>query len=127
MVDVIVITGRTTDQGVTIDEKLSEEYVKAVAFCEMNEDDMRTIGVREGEKVKVKTDFGEVVLFAKKAVIKDLELPKGVVFIPMGPYANQVVGRSTGSGTPQFKGVRGTVKPVQEDIKPVEELLKVVK
>ncbi len=127
MVDVIVITGRTTEQGVSIDEKLTDEYTKAVALCEMNEEDMKAINVKEGDRVKVKTDSGEVVLFAKKAVIKDLELPEGVVFIPMGPYANQVVGRSNGSGTPQFKGIRGSVEATHENIKPVEELLKVVK
>ncbi|AEA46407.1 molybdopterin dinucleotide binding domain-containing protein [Archaeoglobus veneficus] len=127
MIEVIVITGRTTDQGMTIDEKLSNDYMKAVCYCEMNERDMSVIGVNEGDRVKIKTEFGEVVLYAKKAVTKDLELPEGVVFIPMGPYANQVVGKSNGSGTPQYKGIKGYVEATQEDVKPVEELIRVVK
>ena len=121
--DVIIITGRTTDQGMAIDEKLSEEYMKSVAFCEMNEEDMRIIGVKDGDRIKVKTEFGEVVLFAKKSAVEDLEIPRGVVFIPMGPYANQVVGGRNGSGTPRFKGIKGVVEATQEEVRTIRELV----
>ena len=123
MIEVIVITGRTTDQGITIDEKLSNEYMRAVSICEMNEKDMKKIGVKEGDRVLVKTELGEVVLYVKKAEEEDLQPPEGIVFIPMGPYANRVVGILTGSGTPQYKGVKATVEKTNKNVLSIEEII----
>ncbi len=119
MIEVEIITGRTIDQGKTVEEKLTEEYFKAVSYCELNEEDFKTLGLSEGDRVKVKTEFGEVVVFAKIG-----DVPKGVAFIPMGPYANQVIDPSTdGTGMPQFKGVKGTVEKTDENVLSVKELL----
>ncbi|MBE8540404.1 molybdopterin dinucleotide binding domain-containing protein [Geoglobus acetivorans] len=119
MIEVEIISGRTIDQGKTVEEKLSEEYFKAVSYCEMNEMDFKKLGLKEGDRVKVKTEFGEVVVFAKIG-----ELPRGVIFIPMGPYANQVISDDTdGTGMPRFKGVRGIVEKTEENVKSVRELL----
>ncbi|AIY89522.1 molybdopterin dinucleotide binding domain-containing protein [Geoglobus acetivorans] len=119
MIEVEIISGRTIDQGKTVEEKLSEEYFKAVSYCEINETDFKKLGLKEGDRVKVKTEFGEVVVFAKIG-----ELPRGVIFIPMGPYANQVISDDTdGTGMPRFKGVKGTVVKTEEDVKSVRELL----
>ncbi len=122
MVDVVLITGRTLDQGATVEEKLTEEYFKAVSYIELSEEDFKALGLQEGDRVKVKTDFGEVVVFAKKA-----NLPKGLAFIPMGPYANQVVDPSTdGTGMPQFKGVKAVVEKTDEAVRSVKELLEAI-
>ncbi|MCS7144848.1 MAG: tRNA CCA-pyrophosphorylase, partial [Archaeoglobaceae archaeon] len=80
MVVVELISGRTLDQGATVEEKLTEEYFKAVNYIELSEEDFRALGLKEGDKVKLKTEFGEVVVFAKLG-----DLPKGLAFIPMGP------------------------------------------
>ncbi len=119
MIEVEIISGRTIDQGKTVEEKLTEEYFKAVSYCELNEEDFKELGLSEGDRVKIKTEFGEVVVFAKVG-----DLPKGMVFIPMGPYANQVIDPSTdGTGMPQFKGVKGTVEKTAENVLGVKELL----
>ncbi|WP_456369786.1 molybdopterin dinucleotide binding domain-containing protein [Geoglobus sp.] len=119
MIEVEIISGRTIDQGKTVEEKLSEEYFKAVSYCEINEEDFRKLGLKDGDRVKVKTEFGEVVVFARVG-----EVPKGVIFIPMGPYANQVIADDTdGTGMPRFKGVRGTLEKTDEEVKSVKELL----
>ncbi|MDF2957928.1 MAG: Formylmethanofuran dehydrogenase subunit D [Candidatus Alkanophagales archaeon MCA70_species_1] len=121
MVRVKLITGRTIEQGQNLENKLSEEYQKAVAVCELNEDDMKEIGVSEGENVKVKTQFGEIVVVAKKASAN----PKGIAFIPMGPWANAVIGGDThGVGMPQFKGIDAEVEKTSEKVLPVKELMK---
>ncbi len=119
MIEVEIISGRTIDQGKTVEEKLSEEYFKAVSYCEINEEEFRKLGLKDGDRVKVKTEFGEVVVFARVG-----EVPKGVIFIPMGPYANQVIADDTdGTGMPRFKGVRGTLEKTDEEVKSVKELL----
>jgi formylmethanofuran dehydrogenase subunit D len=117
-----LITGRTLDQGATVEEKLTEEYFKAVSYIELNEEDFKQLNLKEGDRVKVTTDFGEVVVFAKKA-----ELPKGVAFIPMGPYANMVIDPATdGTGMPQFKGIKARIEKTEEKVKTIKELLEAI-
>lgn len=122
MLEVEVISGRTLSQGATVEEKLTEEYFNAVNYAEMNEEDFESLGLQDGDRVKVKTEFGEVVVYAKKG-----SLPKGIVFIPMGPYANMVIDPSTdGTGMPQFKGVKGVVEKTDEKVLSVKELLEAI-
>jgi formylmethanofuran dehydrogenase subunit D len=81
--------------------------------------DYSALGVSEGGNVLVKTKFGEVVVSAKM----DAGLPSGVIFIPMGPWANAVVGPDTGGcGTPQFKGVEVEVEETKMAVMDVKEL-----
>jgi len=123
MIEVEVISGRTLDQGATVEEKLTEEYFNAVNYCELSEEDYNALGLAEGDKVKVKTEFGEVVVFARKSD----ELSKGTVFIPMGPYANQIIDPSTdGTGMPQYKGIKGVIEKTDEKVLSIKELLEVI-
>jgi len=122
-VEVEIISGRTLDQGATVEEKLTDEYFKAVNYCELSEDDFNALGLGEGDRVKVKTEFGEVVVFA----VKNKDLQKGMAFIPMGPYANMIIDPNTdGTGMPQFKGIKGTVEKTDEKVLTVKELVEVI-
>jgi formylmethanofuran dehydrogenase subunit D len=115
----IIISGRTLGQGATCEAKMSSEFFKATSFCALSEGDYSALGVSEGGNVLVRTKFGEVVVSAKK----DEGLPPGVIFIPMGPWANAVVGTETGGcGTPQFKGVEAEVEGTKMQVKDVREL-----
>ncbi|NHW23786.1 MAG: tRNA CCA-pyrophosphorylase [Archaeoglobales archaeon] len=122
MLVVELISGRTLDQGATVEEKLSEEYFKAVNYIEFSEEDFKSLGLKEGDRVKISTEFGSVVVFAKKG-----EIPKGLAFIPMGPYANAVIDPATdGTGMPQFKGVMAKIEKTEEKVKTVRELLEAI-
>ncbi|MEM0332028.1 MAG: molybdopterin dinucleotide binding domain-containing protein [Archaeoglobaceae archaeon] len=122
MIEVEIVTGRTLDQGATVEEKLTEECFKAVSYIELSEDDYGALNLKDGDRVKVKTAFGEVVVFAKKA-----DLPKGVAFMPMGPYANAVIDPDTdGTGMPRFKGVKAKVEKTEEKVLSVKELLEAI-
>lgn len=115
----IMISGRTLGQGATSETKMSSEFFKATSFCALSELDYSALGVSEGGNVLVKTKFGEVVVSAKM----DAGLPSGVIFIPMGPWANAVVGPDTGGcGTPQFKGVEVEVEETKMAVMDVKEL-----
>ena len=86
---VSLLTGRTVDQGKGKEYgKLSEEYQQSVAICQIDPDDMKSLGIRENSNVKVITDFGSVVLKAVKSA--RAPHPK-VVFIPYGPWASIVM------------------------------------
>lgn len=115
----IMISGRTLGQGASCEAKMSPEFFKAVAFCTLSEEDYRSLGLSEEENVLVSTEFGEVVVSARR----DGGLPSGVIFIPMGPWANAIVGPETGGcGTPQFKGVEAEVEGTKMPVKDVREL-----
>jgi formylmethanofuran dehydrogenase subunit D len=115
----IMISGRTLGQGATCEAKMSPQFFKATSFCALSELDYNALGVAEGGNVLVRTKFGEVVVSAKM----DAGLPSGVIFIPMGPWANAVVGPETGGcGTPQFKGVEAEVEKTKMAVKNVREL-----
>ena len=126
-INVDVITGRTLKQGSYVDSKLSKEYFDAVAVCEINPEDCAKLGTKTGDRVKVKTEYGEVVVFVKESK----EVPEGIIFIPLGPYANMVIDPDTkGTGMPMFKGVKGTVEKTEDEVLQlddiIEELSKVV-
>jgi len=119
-INVDVITGRTLKQGSYVDSKLSREYFEAVAICEINPDDCMKLGVRSGDKVKIKTDYGETVVFVRESK----EVPEGIVFIPLGPYANMVIDPDTkGTGMPGFKGIKGIVEKTDEIVLQLDEIV----
>jgi formylmethanofuran dehydrogenase subunit D len=120
--EVSFVTGRTIDQGCGKEYgKLSEEYLNSVAICEMNPEDMKKLKLRDGDKVKVTTNFGSVVVKSKKS--KRIRLP-GTVFIPYGPWANLVLASNTdGTGMPLLKGVQADVEPTDADVLGLPDLL----
>src|SRR3989304_5979582 len=101
---VILLTGRTLRQGQGKEYgKLSERYWKSVTICEIDPEDMKDLGVKEGQNVKITTDYGSVVLGA----VKSLRAPhRNVVFVPYGPWISIVMNSKThGTGMPSFKGI----------------------
>jgi len=122
---ILILTGRTIDQGCRKEiSKASREYVEAVAICEMNGEDMKRLGIKDGDNVKVTTRFGSVVLIAKRS--KRMRSP-GIAFIPYGLWANQVMGSETdGTGMPLLKGVPAEIEPTEGHVSTTEDLVKSV-
>jgi len=121
---VSLLTGRTIDQGKGKEMgKLSKEYLESVVICQMDPNDMKSLGVKENTNVKVITDFGSVVLKAMKSA--RTPHPK-VVFIPYGPWANVIMNpRTHGTGMPSFKGIPGEIEPApNEKVLSLQNLLK---
>jgi len=119
---IIILTGRTIDQGCGKEiGKTSKEYMENVAICEMNEEDMKKLGIQDGDRVKVTTEFGSVVLTAKKSRrIRS----SGTVFIPYGAWANCITGPHTdGTGMPLLKGLPAHVEPTEEKVLPIRDLI----
>lgn len=121
---VILVTGRTIDQGVGKEQgKTSEQYFNNVSVCHVDEADLLRLRIKEKTNVLISTKHGFVVLRA----LKSLRGPHpGLVFIPYGPWANAVVDPETdGIGMPSLKGISAEIEPASN--KPVlsmKELLK---
>ncbi len=104
-----LITGRTADQGQGLHEgKDSEAYRLATTLVEMNPEDMARLGIAEGQTVQVQTASGQTTALAHAGT-----LPSGMIFVPMGPTANELIGVETEStGMPPFKGLTAGVKHI---------------
>jgi formylmethanofuran dehydrogenase subunit D len=111
MLEMLLITGRTIDQGRSLEGgKIGDEAIIATGSAFLDQEDMKKLEILNGTLVKVKTKFGEVVVRAR---ISPEQPHPGIVFIPMGIYANAVIDPETDSTSmPSFKGVKATVEKV---------------
>jgi formylmethanofuran dehydrogenase subunit D len=119
---VTLLTGRSIEQGVALEgEKLTRGYVLSTAVCDIDPDDMKELGIYDGDTVKVKTDYGEVLVSG----IESTQAPhKGIVFIPMGLYANAVVNPETDStGMPSYKGIEAIIELAPNERVPAPTVL----
>ncbi len=106
----ILIPGRTSDQGCGISEgKYAQRYSQAISTVQMNADDMNRLGLEEGCAVRIRSEFGSVVL--PVVAVKGDELPCGLLFMAYGEYSSRLMGGEThGSGMPTSKGMDVTIE-----------------
>ena len=121
-IEVTVISGRSISQARSRElGKFSDEYSRSVAICELDPEDMSELGVLEDDNVRVKTQFGEVIL---RAIASKQAPHKRVVFVPYGAWASMLFGTSThASGMPTLKGVKATLeRTLDKKIATLEEI-----
>ena len=107
--NMILLTGRTISQGVALEGgKTTKENVRAAAICMFDKEDFKKLDCIVGTPVKITTEFGEVTVYS---TLTEEGPHPGIIFIPMGPWANQVVNPQTqATGTPTFKGMKAKVE-----------------
>ena len=103
--NMILIPGRSTKQGISLNEgKLKEEYQKVTSTLEINEDDMSRLGLENGDRVRIFNEIGESIVVCKGR--KATDLPSGLLFIAYGPSSSQLMDSDTaGSGMPLSKNL----------------------
>jgi len=101
----ILIPGRTSKQGTSLNAgKLKSEYLEVTSTLEINMDDMARLGLKEGDRVRLKNEVGETTVRCKGR--KATDLPAGVLFMAYGPSATQLMDSDTaGSGMPLSKHI----------------------
>ena len=107
--DCVLITGRTQAQtkGMHLG-KTGDLYARAVSVAVMHPEMFKSMGVEAGCTLRLRTESGEISVRSES----DPGLPADMVFIPMGPVANKLVGTDTGGcGMPSFKGIQVEVAP----------------
>jgi formylmethanofuran dehydrogenase subunit D len=100
----ILIPGRTSRQGTTLNEgKFSAGYVEETGTLLMSPEDMGRLSLQNGNRVRLKTEQGQIELPCQAA--KAGELPAGVLFLPYGDLSSRLMGGDThGTGMPDSKG-----------------------
>jgi formylmethanofuran dehydrogenase subunit D len=109
-----MITQRAIEEGIAMEiGKTSREYYDACNIIEMNEKDMKELGIMKNTNVRVKSESGEVVV---KAVLARQTVYPGLCHIRQGVWANQVVPpRTQSTGAPQYSGFPVTVEPAPNE------------
>ncbi len=99
----ILIPGRSTDQGTSVGDKLSEQYRRTTRTVRMHPMDMQRLGVTDGRTVRIRSAQAEIEVTCVSA--KD-ELPPGLLFIAYGPESSKLMaGDTQGTGMPESKGI----------------------
>ena len=110
----ILIPGRTSRQGCGISEgKFRENYIEETTTLQVAPQDMQRLGLSNGDRVRVTSEFGSVELQITMA--KADELPAGLLFIAYGDLSSRLMGGDThGSGMPTSKGLDVTLEQLEE-------------
>jgi formylmethanofuran dehydrogenase subunit D len=101
----ILIPGRTARQGTTLNEgKFSAGYVEETSTLLMCPEDMTRLTLRNGDRVRLRSEQGQVELPCQAA--KPGELPPGLLFLPYGDQSSRLMSGDThGTGMPNSKGI----------------------
>ncbi len=120
--EVILTSGRTIEQGITLaGMKISKDAREATAICFMDPRDMSKLRLSDNQNVRIKTSEGAIVV---KAMTSKDAPHKGVIFMPLGIYANWVTPLgNAGIGVPHFKGIKAVISRTNKSVLEVEELL----
>lgn len=104
-----LITGRTKGQADGLHKGAgSPEHIAATTFVEICQADMTRLDLNDGQTVRLISNGGSV-----EVPVRSADLPPGLLFIPMGPAANKLVGTETfGTGMPSFKSQQVKVETV---------------
>jgi formylmethanofuran dehydrogenase subunit D len=115
-------TGSTIDEGRLAKggDKLTEDYTKECAVCEINSKDFAELG--SPEKVKVFSRDGKYSVVVYAVLVESVI--SGHIFMPRAIWANVVVEPETFStGSPLYKGSPVKIEPTREDVLGAEDLV----
>ncbi len=99
----IFIPGSTSRQGTALNEgKYTDEIPRRDRHAAGQPQDMQRMSLKEGDKVRVWSDLGQIVVPIKAS--KGDELPAGMLFISYGMQSCQLMGGEThGTRMPDSK------------------------
>lgn len=102
-------------------DRFGEEYRKLSACIVMGKDDLKKMGLKAGDRVKVSNNYGSVVVEVKESKRDE---PGGVAFMVNSPWSNALVSDDTGGkGIPEFKDIAAKISLSKEEITPLESLI----
>ncbi|MDO5851759.1 MAG: molybdopterin dinucleotide binding domain-containing protein [Methanobacteriaceae archaeon] len=101
---------------------LKDEYRQATAVAFMDPRDMDKLNLKPRDKIEVKTNWGEVVIYADKSHDKPHQ---NMIFIPKGPWSNIVISPETYCcNVPTYKGIKGSIKKTNKPVLLLSQLIK---
>lgn len=100
---------------------LKDEYRQSTAVAFMDENDMNKLSLKPRDKIKIKSEWGEVTVYADVSHDAPHE---GMIFLPRGPWANVVISPETYCcNVPTYKGVPAEITKTDEEVMLVSQLM----
>ena len=117
--EILVTLARTINlEKTTRYGKLSQEYFENAAICLVHPNDLKRLGIKEGN-IKITTESGSVVV---KAINNEFETSKGIIVIPNGPWANKLVGEKEFEQNQVW--FKANIESTDEEIPTLDTILK---
>lgn len=100
---------------------LKDEYRQSTAVSFMDLRDMEKLSLKPRDKIEIKTQWGEVVVFVDKSHDAPHE---GMIFIPKGPWANIIISPQTHCcSIPTYKGIDAKITKTDKEVLLVADLI----
>ncbi len=117
-IELIVTFGRTINLEKTARYgKLSQEYFGNAAVCLMHPNDLKKLGIKEGN-LKISTKVGSVVV---KVIQTEFETSEGVIVIPNGPWANKLMDEKKFQQNQLW--VKASIETTKEEVSTIEKIM----
>ncbi len=102
-------------------DRFGDEYKKHSAAVVMGKDDLKKLGLKSGERVRLTNSYGMVVIEVRES---KREEPGGVAFMVNSPWSNALVSDETGGkGIPEFKNITARISLTKDEITTIESLI----
>jgi formylmethanofuran dehydrogenase subunit D len=104
----LLVPMRTAKQGAALNAgKLKDAYKKETSTIEMKQEDMDRLGLKTGDRVRMRAGTEEVIVSCKprKVAKKVSDTATGIIFLPYGPTTSALMidGDTAGTGMPDSK------------------------
>ena len=117
-IEVLATFGRTINLEKTARYgKLSQEYLENAAICLIHPNDLKKLGIKEGN-VKITTKTGSVVV---KAVTSEFETSEGIIVLPNSPWVNKIFAEKDFQQNQQW--FRAIIEITKEEIVPIDKII----
>lgn len=118
--EVRLCNARSLEQNkMMVKEPGSKSYVESTAVVLLRKEDMDRYGIKNGDKVKVTTKFGAVVV---KAYQTD-ETKKGIALMPNGPWFNSITDPDIdATGNNSYYVLNAAIEATSEEVLDTEKL-----
>jgi len=101
--------------------RFSEDYKKQSAAVVMGRDDMKKMGFKTGDRVRLMNSYGSIVIELRES---KREEPEGLAFMVNSPWSNALVSNETGGkGIPEFKNITARISLTKDDVTKIESLI----
>ena len=102
-------------------DRFGEEYKKLSAAVFMSKDDMKKLGFRSEDRVRLSNNYGSIVVEVRETKRDE---PGGVAFMINSPWSNSLVSDDTGGkGIPEFKNITARISLTKDEITKIESLI----
>ena len=94
-----------------------QAYQKRSAVVRLSPQDMKALGLKEGDQVRLSNSSDKIVVRARS----DQGCPPGLAVMPVSAYANRLTSYEVERGLPNFKGLQIEVETTEEPLSILRE------